>query len=63
MTKLEKIIYIFENANIEGLCEPEYNEMMEWFNKLKDISVNWGDYDNTTTLSELLKEKTINGAI
>ena len=59
MTKLEKIIYIFENANIEGLCEPEYNEMMEWLNNLDESRFT----NDGGTIFNLLNEETINGTI
>ena len=59
MTKLEKIIYIFENANIEGLCEPEYNEMMEWLRNLDENRFT----NNGAKIFNILNEDTINGAI
>ena len=60
MTKLKKLQYILENANIEGLCEPEYTELMEWLGR-----INVARYEEAprNTFISILNEETINGAI
>lgn len=60
MTKLKKLQYILRTANIEGLCEPEHTELMEWL-----MRINVARYEEAprNTFISILNEETINGAI